>query len=156
MPDIRVEENCVFVKFSFVMPHKNKVSRGGKEFVDYSKNGYYQRKLIIELNDLIRERGITPRLFEEKVVFCVRHHYPIDYKPLKGEPKEILDCDNFEIKPLIDIFVGRFFLDDNGSRLSIFQEKLRDNSEFPYTEVAIWKREAFFEQKGNIYFDNCD
>ena len=153
MPSIKVTADSVFIKFSFIMPHKNKVSKGGKEYINYAGNGIMQSKILYEFHKLLVEHNIEPYLFDEKVVFCIRRHYPSDYKPSKDEPKEIMDCDNFEIKPLIDVFTGVFYRDDSGSELSIFQEKIKDDTAFPYTEIAIWKRSKFFQQNGDIYFD---
>lgn len=125
---VTMEENdTCSIKFGQLLPHKPKRGCKVKDNNDICNaylEGFY--KEMQKFKDIPE--------YTEPVVICFIHHY-------KSE-RDMVDHDNYDIKPFIDAICVKFLHDDGPKWCSYYMDYVMDNASF--SEIKIIKKLSKF------------
>lgn len=120
-------EDVIYIKFPSLLPCKNEVD---------VKKFHTQYNLIHSLYEEPFKKfffNIKNRIYDDKVVICFIHFY-------KNEDR-LVDLDNMETKPIIDLITAYTLLDDSPKYCSLYMDyKISDNE---HTEVVVMPKNKF-------------
>ncbi len=125
--EFRKIEDVIYIKFPSLLPTKNEVN---------AEKFHSQYNMIHSMYEKPFEKffmNIKNRIYDEKVVICFIHFY-------KNNDR-LVDLDNMETKPIIDLIQAYTLLDDSPKYCSLYMDYKIAKEE--HTEVVVLPKDKF-------------